>query len=61
MTTKTFKYKLVKLLENNGEFVTDVIDMDELKKDAKKQGFDDILYVAGEKEDEVFVLLIQKI
>lgn len=61
MTTKKFKNKLVKLIEGSDEFVTDVIEMKEIRKMAKRAGFDDIVYVAGEDHNEVFLIHIQKI
>ena len=62
MTTKTFKQKLGKLIEQvSGEFVVDNIEMDEIRETAIKQGFDDILCIAGKDHNEIFTLSIQKI
>ena len=60
MTSKTFTEKLRKIIEKEGTFVVDTIDMAENKKLTKEQGFDDIILVAGENM-ETFALSIQKI
>ena len=61
MTTNTFKRRLSRLLESTDCFATDVIDMKKIRGNVKKHGFDDVLYVAGEDDNEVFLLHIQKI
>jgi len=61
MTVKKFVKKLTEIIDNSGDFETDLIDMEEIKDLAKLAGFDDVIYVAGENEDEVFVLSVQKI
>lgn len=61
MNAKIFSRKLKKIIEDSDEFTTDTIDMKELKRDVKKQGFDDVILVAGEDSDEVFLMSILKI
>lgn len=63
MTSKIFSEKLEKMLESRGRFTVnnlDKKDMEELRIDALLQGFNDILVVAGDNEDEIFALLIKK-
>jgi len=60
MKTVTFVRELKKIIDRSGDFVTDTIDMRELKKTAKKQG-KDIIFVAGESSDEVFLLEVLKV
>lgn len=61
MTSKAFSKKLKKLIEDSNLFVTDTIDMTLLKKDAKQAGFDDIILVVGEDEEENFILHVSKV
>lgn len=61
MGIKTFSDKLKKIIDKDGSFVTDTIDMEELKQSASEQGFDDAIFVAGEDHNEVFLLCVQKI
>lgn len=61
MTSKAFRNKLVKTIENAGNFVTDTIEMEAIKLHSKEFGFDEVIYVAGENENEVFLVHIQKI
>lgn len=61
MTTKKFSSRLKDYFQYFDEFATDTIPMEKLKKDAKEQGIDDLIYVAGEDSDDVFMLLIKKI
>lgn len=61
MTANKFKKYLTKLIEDDGVFVVDTIDMKQLIKDARKEGFDDVIMVAGEDETEVFTMPILKI
>lgn len=61
MKAMTFSRKLRKIIESSDEFVVDTIDiMGELRRDARKSGFDDIIFVAGENEDQCFLVYIQK-
>lgn len=61
MTTKTFIKKFRKLIVSTGEFETDLIAMEEIKRDALAQGFDDIIYVANEDENRVFMVIIKAV
>lgn len=60
MKAKLFKQILEDLLDHNG-FATDLIDMKDLERDSKKAGFDEVMYVAGKDDTEVFVINILKI
>lgn len=58
MTSKKFRQKLVELIEltSTSDFVTDTIDMEGITTP-----FDEVIYVAGEGETQVFLIHIQKI
>ena len=58
MTAKKFKQYLSQLIEHDGQFVIDTIEMEDLEKN--KMG-DEIMFVAGEDETETFTLDILKI
>jgi len=58
MTAKKFKQYLEQLIVNDGLFVVDTIDMEELYK--QKVG-DEIMLVAGEDQTQTFTLDILKI
>lgn len=48
-------------MEETEIFVTDTIDMKDIRNTAKKMGMDDAILVAGDSEKEVFIVYIQKI
>jgi hypothetical protein len=56
MTSKNFKKYLDKIIELDGLFVTDTIDMKGIETP-----MDEVMYVAGDDEKEVFLIHIQKI
>lgn len=61
MTSKKFIKKLKGLIDDSGEFITDVVDIPENRDLAKKAGFDGIILVCGEDDTETFNLLIAKV
>jgi len=61
MKTKTFEKILIKTIEDDGRFITNSIDMKNIKGLTKAFGFDDAVCVVGEDMDEVFILCIKKV
>lgn len=61
MKAQTFVKKLRKIIENDGKFVTNAINMQEVRQHVKDFGFDDVIHIAGENEKEVFSLCVKKI
>lgn len=61
MTTKRFREIIKRSMEETEIFVTDTIDMKDIRNTAKKMGMDDAILVAGDSEKEVFIVYIQKI
>jgi len=62
MNTKTLVDKLKSLIDNKSDdLTTDTVNIDEIKKRAKKDGYDDVIHVVGKDHTENFLLFVQKI
>jgi len=61
MTTKTFKKRLTKIIEDSGEFVVDELILTTPKEVTNKMGLGNVIIVAGIDHKQVFTISIDKI